>query len=95
MREMEMREMMAHKYWKFRMKRNIKFKGFVVNIVLMLIVWLCAKWGAFNGMHADPAAVAMYVGMFCGMWKLFNIVFFLTPAIAYWWEAECARKKAE
>jgi len=76
--------------------RNVLFKAFVINLVVIILVWLLSLTGiytvlmeryfAFNAMQTT-----MYLAVLISFWKILNVVFFLVPAIAIHWE--CCRKR--
>ncbi len=80
----------AHKLYH---KQHMMFKAFLINIVLMLLVWLICKTGMFDGMMTDNAGYAELVKFqamgWMAIWKIANVVLFLVPAIAAWWERKC------
>ncbi|MDR2187146.1 MAG: hypothetical protein LBE62_03715 [Azonexus sp.] len=71
--------------------RNILFKAFCLNFVLIVVAWL-ASWSgivaslmtAFFGFSASETQ--MYMAHLIGFWKILNAVFFLIPAVAIHWE---------
>jgi hypothetical protein len=71
--------------------RNVLFKAFIINFVLILITWLLSLSGVLTNLMAgffgfDAAQTNMYVACTIGFWKILNVVFFLIPAIAIHWE---------
>lgn len=71
--------------------RNVLFKAFVINLVLIIVTWLLSLSGALAGPMAsffgfDAAQTRMYVACTIGFWKILNVVFFLIPAVAIHWE---------
>lgn len=74
-------------------KQHAKFKAFLVNLVLMILVWLLCKSGMMDWAVANAEVNGDFLRWQCmmgmGLWKILNIVFFLAPAIAIWWERKC------
>ena len=98
MKEMTEKDWFEHKMYKLRQKRNISFRAFAINIVLILIVWLCSMMPWYNAMVAhfmsiSPANAQMFVLDIIGLWKVLNAVFFLVPGLALWWEMHACEKE--
>jgi hypothetical protein len=76
--------------------RNVLFKAFVINLLLVVLVWLMSLSGAaahlmaaFFGFSVDQTRA--YMADIIGFWKVLNVVFFLVPAIAIHWEYRAGR----
>jgi hypothetical protein len=76
--------------------RNVLFKAFIINLLLVVLVWLMSLSGAvahlmaiFFGFSADQTRA--YMADIIGFWKVANVVFFLVPAIAIHWEYRARR----
>jgi hypothetical protein len=99
MREMKMSaEMFQHKMFKLHQKRNVKFRAFFINLILIIVAWLICMSPAcvemmqrcMPGMSAE--AIHMYMMTMLGIWKIGNVAFFLSPALAFWWEMHVCKK---
>ncbi len=71
--------------------RNILFKAFIINLIVIVVAWLLSLSSIFtNLMQAfigfDPHQSHMYMAGMIGIWKILNVVLFLIPAIAIHWE---------
>lgn len=76
--------------------RNVLFKAFVINLVVITFTWLLSLGGAttnlmatFFGFSADQTH--MYMANIIGFWKVLNVVLFLVPALAIHWEYRTKR----
>lgn len=76
--------------------RNVLFKAFVINLVVITLTWLLSLGGAttnlmttFFGFSADQTH--MYMANIIGFWKVLNVVLFLVPALAIHWEYRTKR----
>jgi len=74
--------------------RNILLRGFVINYVLIFVVWLVMLTGLYHvimdwffGMH--PHHITWFIVHLLGWWKVLGAVFFLVPALAIQWELKC------
>jgi len=93
----DQREWMEHKYHKIMHKGNFLFRAFIVNIVLVTLVWLLSltgfyTWAMHVFTHFTPEESADYIIIVIGLWKVGGVLLFLVPALAAWWEA-CMFKK--
>ncbi|MCL2331573.1 MAG: hypothetical protein FWC61_03455 [Proteobacteria bacterium] len=98
MKDSGMKEMMEHFYHKMRAKRNILFRAFLINYILVFLVWLCSlmPWYQNLLMHFMPMSgpqIQMYLMEIFGLWKIAGVVLFLVPALATWWEMHSFSKK--
>jgi hypothetical protein len=71
--------------------RNILFKAFIINLIVIIVIWLLSLSSAFaNLMQSffgfDAHQSHMYMAGMIGIWKILNVVLFLIPAIAIHWE---------
>ncbi len=71
--------------------RNVLFKAFIINLLVIIAVWLMSLGGVttnlmatFFGFSVDQTH--MYMANIIGFWKVLNVVLFLIPAIAIHWE---------
>lgn len=76
--------------------RNVLFKAFIINLVVIVFAWLMSLSGVttnvmttFFGFSADQTRA--YMANIIGFWKVLNVVFFLIPAIAIHWEYRTKR----
>jgi hypothetical protein len=71
--------------------RNILFKAFIINLVVIVIAWLLSRSSVFTSLMQtffgiDARQDNMYMAGMIGIWKILNVVLFLIPAIAIHWE---------
>lgn len=71
--------------------RNILFKAFIINLIVIVVVWLLSLSGVFRNLTQtffgfDAHQSRIYVAGMIGIWKILNVVLFLIPAIAIHWE---------
>lgn len=71
--------------------RNILFKSFIINLIVIVIAWLLSLSGVFTNLMQtffgfDAHQSHMYMAGMIGIWKILNVVLFLIPAIAIHWE---------
>ena len=71
--------------------RNILFKAFVLNYILVLVVWLLSLTELFPYLMSfffqfDSLETAVFMVNIFGIWKTLGVVFFLIPAAAIHWE---------
>ncbi|MCL1891956.1 MAG: CPP1-like family protein [Alphaproteobacteria bacterium] len=99
MKDMKMdKEWLGYKIWKLKQKRNILFRAFLINYVVILLAWLVSMTPFYMGllMHFMPGINAieanMYLMTLFGIWKIAGVVLFLIPALAIWWE-QCMMQK--
>jgi len=90
----EMDSIMHHLYH----KRNILFRAFLINYVLVFLVWLLSMSGIYNSLVGFfipnmPVDLDTYMIWILGIWKVAGVLFFLVPALAIWWEIAVYRKK--
>jgi hypothetical protein len=84
---------------KLRTERNVKFRAFAVNYVMMFAVWLFTLVPAYmvmvqNVMRMNADEAHFFMLDLLGIGSILNAVFFLAPAFAIWWEmAACKKKK--
>lgn len=78
-------------------KQRVLFRAFLINIVLVLIVWLLSFWPGF--MYFVSAITGMSVGLlyiswigWLAIWDLAGVAFFLVPALAIYWERKSKLK---
>jgi hypothetical protein len=95
----EMNTLMEHHYHKMRSKRNILFRAFVINIVLVLAAWLFSMTPLFDGMMSGLFGYSavdseIYMLNLLGIWDVAGVVLFLVPALAVWWEMRAFGKYA-
>jgi len=71
--------------------RNVLFKAFIINLLVIIAVWLMLLGGVttnlmstFFGFSVDQTHT--YMANIIGFWKVLNVVLFLIPAIAIHWE---------
>ncbi|CAH1653352.1 conserved hypothetical protein [Hyphomicrobiales bacterium] len=76
--------------------RNVLFKAFIINLLIITLAWLISLSGAtanlmasFFGFSVDQTHV--YMANIIGFWKVLNVVLFLVPAIAIHWEFRARR----
>jgi uncharacterized membrane protein len=71
--------------------RNILFKAFIINLIVIIAAWLLSLSGVFTKLMQpffgfDAHQSHMYMAGMIGIWKILNVVLFLVPAIAIHWE---------
>lgn len=71
--------------------RNVLFRAFLINLLVIIAVWLISLNGVVAQMMAvffgfSVAQTHMYMATLIGFWKILNVVLFLIPAIAIHWE---------
>lgn len=78
--------------------RNILFRAFIINLLVIIFAWLMTLSGvttnvmaAYFGFSAEQTRV--YMANVIGFWKVLNVVFFLIPAIAIHWEYRANRRQ--
>lgn len=71
--------------------RNVLFRAFLINLLVIIAVWLASLSGVvtqmmtvFFGFSVEQTHV--YMANLLGFWKILNVVLFLIPAIAIHWE---------
>ena len=77
---------------KLNLKAAFYFKTFIVNILLVTMVWLLSLTGLIDTMimhffHVKPEVSNMILMNLISFWKIANLVFFLAPGIAVCWMA--------
>lgn len=98
MKDWSMKDMMEHHYHKLRTKRNMLFKAFLINYILVFLAWLVSLMPWYQGlaahfMQTSAANVQMFLMDLFGIWKIAGVVLFLVPAFAVWWEMHSFSKK--
>ena len=78
-------------------KRNTLFRAFLINYVLVFLVWILSMTGIYDSlvgffMPNMPVDFDAYMLWLLGAWKIAGIVLFLVPAFATWWEIAAYRK---
>ena len=71
--------------------RNILFKAFVINLIVIVVTWLLSLSSVFTDLMQtffsfDAHKSHVYMAGMIGIWKILNVVLFLVPAIAIHWE---------
>jgi uncharacterized membrane protein len=71
--------------------RNILFRAFVINLIVIVAVWLLSLGSVFTDLMQtfsgfDARQNHIYMAGMIGIWKILNVVLFLIPAIAIHWE---------
>ncbi len=72
-------------------KQRVYFRAFLINLLMVVLVWLLTLWPAFMYFAVRITGISLpylYVSAisFLAIWKLAGVVFFLVPALAVWWE---------
>ena len=98
MKDSGMKEMMEHLYHKMRTKRNMLFKAFLINYILVFVAWLVSMMPWYIDLAArflpmSAPQIQMYLLDIFGLWKIAGVVLFLVPALAIWWEMHSFSKK--
>jgi len=98
MKDMTTKDWIGYNLNKMRMHRNTNFRAFVINWVLILVFWLICMTPMYESlmeyfMHTDAAQSQMFMLDMIGLWKILNVVFFLVPALATWWEMHAFEKE--
>ncbi len=78
--------------------RNILFKCFIINYIVIVLVWGVSFSNFFPYMMEKfflfgPEETARYFAFMLGFWKIINAIFFLVPAIAIHWEYAGKKQK--
>lgn len=78
--------------------QRILFRAFVLNIILVLIVWLLTFSGAFmrlGGAILGLSVPLLYFSMigWLAILGLAGVFLFLVPALGIWWERSSLRKR--
>lgn len=78
-------------------KQRVCFRAFVINLVLVFLVWLLTMCPDFMFLAVKITGISLqylYISAisFLAIWKLAGIVFFLIPGIAIWWERKMFRR---
>jgi hypothetical protein len=94
------KDQMQHICHKLYHKRNLLFRAFAINFVLIVIAWLVSMAPWYDGlvaglMHCPAAEAETYTMDLLGVWKIAGVVFFLVPALAAWWELHACKKYME
>ncbi|MCL2629445.1 MAG: hypothetical protein FWD33_02020 [Alphaproteobacteria bacterium] len=89
-----------HKMDKLCSKRNVAFRAFVINYAAIVVVWLFSLMPWYNNlvqrfMHMDAKEAHFFILDILSIWQVLNVVLFLAPALALWWEMHALRKKRE
>ena len=71
--------------------RNVLFRAFLINLLVIIAVWLISLSGVVTQMMAvffgfSVEQTHLYTANLIGFWKILNVVLFLIPAIAIHWE---------
>ena len=71
--------------------RNILFKAFIINLIVIVVAWLLSLSSVFTNLMQlffgfDARQSNMYIAGMIGIWKILNVAIFLIPAIAIHWE---------
>lgn len=72
-------------------KQRVLFRAFVVNTVLVLLIWALTfipslmYFGVLITGVSAPMFYVYVVGTLA-LWGLAGVIFFLVPGIAIWWE---------
>ncbi len=79
-------------------KQRICFRAFLINLVLVILVWLLTLCPEFMYLAVRITGISLpylYVSAisFLAIWKLAGVIFFLIPAIAIWWERKMLKNK--
>jgi len=98
MKDMTTKDWVEYKLQKMRMRRNVSFRAFAINWVLIFVVWMISMTPMYEGlmeyfMHTDAVQSQMFILDMIGLWKILNVVFFLVPALAIWWEMHAFEKE--
>lgn len=73
-------------------RQRVMFRTFFINLILGLFVWALTAFVPLILYVAVWATgispMMMYFSIVAGIafWQMLNVVFFLIPAIAIWWE---------
>lgn len=77
--------------------RNILFKSFIINFVLIIAIWFFYLTGVYNilfgyffGLNVIEVWILLVYTL--GFWKILVAVFFLIPAVAIHWELKKHKK---
>ncbi|MDR0319736.1 MAG: hypothetical protein LBH81_03290 [Rickettsiales bacterium] len=82
---------------KLRAKRNVNFRIFVVNYIMMAAAWLFSMVPWYNEMvqyvmHMNADEAHFFILDLLGIMAVLNAAFFLAPAIGQWWEMSASKK---
>jgi len=77
---------------------NVKFRSFIVSIILLTLVWFVTLVPGYLGvaefiMNVPGEIIYVFILLMLGMWKILSFMFFLVPALSYWWEMSVAKRK--
>ena len=92
------KDKMEYFYLKIRHKRNFLLRTFAINWLLVLFVWMIWMIPAMQHltmwfMKGTADQANMYMVWMIGFWKIANVLLFLAPALAAWWEMCMMEKK--
>ena len=83
-----------------RIKYNVLFRAFLINFVVVFIVWLCSLWPTFMEFvskvtNFSMTELDMYFINWLAAWDIAGVVLFLVPALATYWARFALRRTIE
>ncbi len=74
-----------------RQNMRVAFRAFLINLVLGIIVFALMMWTPLYYISVLISGISPMTlwGSFIAaiaLWQMLNVIFFLVPAIAMWWE---------
>lgn len=74
-----------------RQNMRVSFRAFLINLVLGIIAFALMMWTPLYYISVlisgiSPMTLWGSVIAAIALWQMLNVIFFLVPAIAMWWE---------